>query len=270
MRPVHDNGDVSALKLSDGSLAWSAVIKRQISAIPAVGKGRIVLRTSDGLIVGLDSKTGQVSWEVKKEVPGLTIHGDSIPVITGDAVLIGLSSGKLIANNVISGRDYWEAEIGFGGGQNEIERLNDADTPPVIQGTTVYTASYQGSIMALQLQNAATMWRTDISTRLPMSLDDSSLYVTGDLGDVFALNPVDGTILWKQDIFRGHGVSPPVSVGDRVVIGDAEGRIHTLDKQSGALVQTRKVASGAILGLVSSERRFSAFSSEGDLVSLSL
>ena len=266
----HDNGEVTAIKAMDGVIAWKSSVKRHISAVPVVGRGRIIIRTSDGLIIGLDSQTGQNSWQVKKQVPGLTVHGDSTPVITGDAVLTGLSNGKLIANNVITGRDYWEAEISFVKGQNEIERLNDSDTPPIIQGTTVYTATYQGSIMALQLQDAATIWRTELSTRLPMAVGDNTLYITSDLGAIAALSTDDGRILWQQDIFIGHGVSQPVVVGARLVIGDSDGNVHTLDIVSGALVESRKVASGAILGVVTDGRKFTVISSTGDLRTLSL
>jgi outer membrane protein assembly factor BamB len=173
-----DSGNVNALNASDGSLRWTSPLKRNVSAIPVVGKGRVVVRTSDGLVVGLDSDTGATAWQIKKEVPGLTIHGDSVPAITGDAVLVGLSNGKLIANNVISGRDYWEADLSFARGENELERLNDSDSAPIIQGTTVYTATYQGSVIAVQLQNASTIWRTDMSTRLPMAITGDSIIVT--------------------------------------------------------------------------------------------
>ncbi len=265
-----DSGNVNALNASDGSLRWSSPLKRNVSAIPVVGKGRVVVRTSDGLVVGLDSDTGATAWQVKKEVPGLTIHGDSVPAITGDAVLVGLSNGKLIANNVISGRDYWEADLSFVRGENELERLNDSDSSPIIQGTTVYTATYQGSVIAAQLQNASTIWRTDVSTRLPMAITGDSLIVTEELGNIFALNSVDGVILWKQDAFSGHGVSHPVVVNGKIVIGDSHGNIHTLDVQSGALIETRKIAKGAILGLVTNGKIFSVFSSEGELFTLSL
>ena len=121
---THDNGDVTALNATDGSVVWTTSIKRQISALPVIGKERVLIRTADGLLIGLDMRNGNVVWQLKKAIPGLSVHGDSMPVITGDAVLTGLSSGKLIANNVINGRDYWEVEISFVHGQNELEKTS--------------------------------------------------------------------------------------------------------------------------------------------------
>ena len=262
---THDDGSITALHSDNGEIAWQRSIGRQISAVPVVGKGRVLIRTSDGLVIGLDARNGETSWQVEKSVPGLSMHGDSSPVITGDAVLVGLPSGRLIANNVINGRDYWETEVSFVRGQNEIERLTDADTTPIVQGTRVYTAAYQGSVVALQIQSAAVIWRAKISTRLPMAIADDRLYVTGELGDVFAIDAGDGSILWEQDIFRGHGMSQPVVFEERVVVGDSNGKIHTLDASNGSLIESKKAVSGAILGIISDGSQFSVLSSEGDL-----
>ena len=267
---THDNGDVTALNATDGSVVWTTSIKRQISALPVIGKERVLIRTADGLLIGLDMRNGNVVWQLKKAVPGLSVHGDSMPVITGDAVLTGLSSGKLIANNVINGRDYWEVEISFVHGQNELERLADSDTVPIVQGTMAYTATYQGSVIALQLQDAAVRWRTKISTRLPMAIAQKRLFVIGELGEVTALDIDDGRIVWQQRAFRGHGVSQPVVLNNRVIVGDSSGKIHTLDIETGNLVQSKKVVSGAIIGIITDNSQLAVFSSAGNISTLTL
>ena len=268
---AYDNGNVVALSVVDGKVIWESAIKRQISAIPAVGKNRVVVRTADGLVIGLHLNTGETVWQVKKTVPGLSVHGDSVPTITGDAVLVGLANGRLIANNVINGRDYWETELSFVRGQNEIERLNDADTSPMVLGTTVYSGTYQGSVVALQLQNAELVWRENISTRLPLAVSSQTIIVVGELGEVVALNSLNGDVLWQQTAFQGHGVSQPIIIGDRVIIGDLNGNIHSLDIQTGGLIESRKkVVSGAIVGIIKADKQFTVFSSKGNLSTLSL
>ncbi len=267
---THDNGDVTGLDAKDGSVAWKSSIKRQISAIPVIGKGRVLVRTTDGLIIGLDSRSGERVWQIEKAAPGLSMHGDSTPVITGDAVLVGLSSGLLIANNVINGRDYWETEISFIRGQNELERLTDSDSEPIVQGTTVYAATYQGNVVALQLQDASLIWRAKVSSRLPMAISKKRLYVIAELGDVVAIDTADGNIFWEQKAFRGHGISQPVVMGDRVIVGDANGRLHSLDLESGELVESRKVVSGAIVAIIKRDSQFTVFSSEGNISAFTL
>ncbi len=265
-----DSGVVFALDSNDGAMRWRSAIRRQISAIPVVGKGRVLVRTADGLIIGLDSRTGETAWQLEKAAPGLSLHGDSTPVITGDAVLVGLSSGRLIANDVVNGRDYWETSLSYVKGQNELERISDSDAAPIVRGATVYAAAYQGSVVALQLQNAEVIWRAKVSTRLPMAIAQDQLFVTGELGEVVALSLDDGSTLWEQPAFRGHGVSQPIVQGGRVIVGDAEGNIHTLDIDSGSLIETREVVSGAVAAMVQGDGQFTVFSSAGSLSTLSL
>ena len=265
-----DDGRVVALSADTGEVLWESPLNRQISAIPAVGNGRVVARTAGGLVAALEADDGEVVWSFEREAPGLSIHGDSPPMISGDAVFIGLANGKLLANSVVTGREYWETEVSFARGRNELERMTDSDTAPLVSQTTVYTATYQGNVAALQLQDAALKWKAKVSSRLPMSLGGGRLLVTGEFGEVVALDAETGETLWTQEGFRGHGMSRPLVVRERVLVGDARGNIHSLDLSDGALLETLRVVSGAVVALVAGPEQFAVFSSAGNISALSL
>ena len=265
-----DNGALLAFDSASGELRWESPLGRQFSAVPVVGSGRVVARTANGMVIGLSAGAGEVVWSLERAVPGLSVHGDSAPLIEGDAVFVGLSSGKLIANNVITGREYWETEVSFAKGRNELERLTDSDAAPLIAATTLYAATYQGNVAALRLQNASVKWKTKISSRLPMSLGGGRLVVTSELGDVVALDAESGEIAWTQDGFRGRGMSRPLVLGERVVVGDSDGNIYSLDLRDGALLERRRAVSGAVVALVPGDGQFAAFSSRGQLSALRL
>ncbi|MGI9310464.1 MAG: outer membrane protein assembly factor BamB [bacterium] len=260
-----DDGTVIALDAASGEELWRTPLRQQISAIPAVDSGRVVARTASGQIIGLDAHSGVVAWTLERSVPGLSIHGDSTPVIARDAVFTGLANGRLLANNVTTGREYWETEVSFASGRNELERITDSDTAPLIAADTVYTATYQGNVVALQRQNSAVKWKAKVSSRLPMSLADGKLLVTDELGAVIAIDAANGAILWTQEAFRGRGMSRPLAHNGRVVVGDASGDIHSLDLSSGTLLETRKAVSGAVVGLIPGPDQFAVFSSTGNL-----
>ncbi len=265
-----DSGTLVALRGDTGDVLWESPLGRQISAIPVVGQGRVVARTAGGVVVGLRADTGELAWSFEREVPGLSIHGDSTPVISGDVVLAGLANGRLIANNVVTGREYWETEVSFASGRNELERLTDSDAAPLVSATMVYAATYQGNVVALRLQNAEVIWKAKVSSRLPMSLGGERLLVTGDLGEVVAIDAESGETLWTQDGFRGHGMSRPLVVNERVVVGDAAGNIYSLNLNDGTLLEKRKVVSSAVLALVPGPDQFAVFSSQGNISAVSL
>ena len=265
-----DDGTIIAVNAGSGEQAWQASINRQISAIPAVGSGRVIVRTADGLLLGLNSANGNTVWSVQRSVPGLSVHGDSTPLIFGESVITGLASGKLMANSVLNGRDYWETDISFVRGTNELERLSDIDSPPVVVGGRLYAATYQGDVVSVDLQSSAIEWRNNISTRLPVSVVGNKLFVTGELGEITALDTETGEVLWSQSSFKGRGISNPLGIGARIVIGDAAGNIHLLDDADGSLLQTRKLSKGAITSLSRWGDGFVAFSARGGVSAITL
>ncbi|NKB75870.1 MAG: outer membrane protein assembly factor BamB [Gammaproteobacteria bacterium] len=265
-----DQGALIALSAEKGDLVWTTSVKRQISAVPVVGNTRVVARTADGMIVGLDSKSGRSVWRLEKPVPGLSVHGDSMPTIIGNAVIVGLPSGVLVAANVINGREYWEAEIAYVQGANELERLIDSDTPALVQGNIIYTAAYGSNISALRIEGAERVWKTRLSTRLPMAINETHLFATTLFGGVVAIDIESGDILWEQKGFEGRGVSQPILFSNRIIVGDSNGKLHSLDVQTGNLVQSRNAIGGAILSIAVGDKQFSIYSSEGELAAYSL
>lgn len=269
-----ENGKVIALEASTGRVRWETPLNLQISAIPAVGAGRVVVRTASGLSVGLDAANGEATWSIARAMPGLSIHGDSTPGMFRDIVFLGFANGKLIAMNAINGREYWETRISPTSGRNELERLTDADAAPLVTEDTLYSATYQGKVAALQWQDSIVQWKADVSTRLPMSLGDNQLLVTDELGEVLALNTENGEILWKQDGLRGRGISNPLVISNRVVVGDSSGSLYLLDINNGRLLEIKTaVNEGAVLAVIAlnaRKKQFATISSEGDITALSL
>ncbi len=265
-----EDGTLVALSGMDGTLRWEQQTGRQISAVPVAGSARVVVRTADGRIMGFDSVDGSLVWEVQRTVSGLGLHGDSMPLIAGDTVVTGLSNGRILANAVVNGRDYWEADLSFVRGTSELEQLSDIDTPPVLSGTTLYAATYQGDVVALNSQNAAVLWRYPFSTRLPMEVDAGQLLVTGSLGDILVLDAENGEVLWEQRAFRGRGMTNPVTVGSRVIVGDADGVLHLLDRMDGTLLQSLKADRSAITSLVRQGGSVIAVSANGRVLAMAV
>ncbi len=263
-----EDGTVVALSQADGSIRWEAQIGRQISAIPAAASTRVIIRTADGLVIGLDSADGNQVWEVQRAVSGFNLHGDSMPLISGDTVITGLSNGRIIANAVINGRDFWETDLSFPRGVSELEQLADIDAPPILSGTRLYVATYQGDVVALDIQNGSIRWRHDFSTRLPMEVHQGQLYITGALGDILVLDADHGQVVWEQPAFRGRGLTNPLVVGDRVVVGDAAGFLHVLDRSDGTLLQSLRLDNSAITGLVRQGESVVAMSIDGAVLSV--
>ena len=52
--------------------------------------------------------------------------------------------------------------------------------------------------------------------------------------------------MWKQDALARRQVSRPLIVGDHVVVGDVEGYVHLLDRETGAFSARERAGSEAL------------------------
>jgi len=244
-----DDGTVVALDATTGEEQWRVSVNRQISAIPAGGVGRVVVRTADGMVLALDATNGEKLWELQRPVPGLSIHGDSQPLISGDTVITGLTNGRILVNSVLSGREFWEKDLSLGRGTNELESITDIDVTPVIDGPNLYVGTYQGEIVSLNLQDSTVQWQFKASSRLPLSISDGQLVLTDELGSVVSLDAIAGFLNWEQKAFQGRGISNPVIVGGHIVIGDARGKLYVLDILQGKLLKSLSIGRSAITSI---------------------
>ena len=71
-------------------------------------------------------------------------------------------------------------------------------------------------------------------------MDEQNLYLTNADSVVVAMRRNDGSVLWEQDTLKRRGLTAPAIDGDALVVGDFEGYLHWLDKQTGEIVARHK------------------------------
>lgn len=232
---VSRDGIVHALEAEDGARAWQASIAGEVLSPPSGDRGTIVLRTEDGRVVGLSSATGVRRWSYQREVPSLTLRGGSRPLVARGAAIVGFASGRIVASDIENGRIYWDVPVTAPSGRNEIERLADLDAAPLLIGDVLYVAAYQDRITAVDLRNQRIVWTREISTYRNMAADNRRLFVAGGDGRVHALRRDSGDTAWSQDALARRTLSGVTTLGRWVVVGDEDGNVHFLSRETGEL-----------------------------------
>src|SRR5690606_26603123 len=127
--------------------------------------GRVVaLQTVDGKLVALDAATGQQRWIYETTIPALTLRGSSKPVFASNTVLAGFANGMVAAVNVNNGFLLWEERVAIPQGRYDIERVIDVDGDLLLAGNTLFASSYQGNLMAFDVQSGKITWVMDASS----------------------------------------------------------------------------------------------------------
>lgn len=264
-------GYIYALNQSDGALAWKSQLDSEVLSSPVIDGNLVVARTGDGKVYGLSAFDGSRKWTISRQLPKLTLRGDSRPVVTQGVVFAGFSDGLLAALQAETGRALWDFPISFPRGTNDIERLSDIDTNPLHVGNFIYVSSYQEVTHALNIQEKRIEWSADVSSYHSMAYDAAYLYIVDKSGVVHQIDRATGNKVWSQSALRLFPVTAPVSVGPYVVVSEGDGGLYILSKQDGRLLGKHALGAKTIIGepVVDSDTFF-VLDSDGNLQSLSI
>ena len=220
----------------NAKLLWKTRLSSQILSAPTIHEGQVIVRTGDNLIHGVNVKDGLKKWTFSRVGPPLSLRS-SVGVIASDGVIYaGFPGGKLAAIREDNGSLLWEVTVAQPKGVTEIERASDVTSTPVIDGRTIYTVAYQGKISAIDRVDPKILWNRDISSYSGIHIDGGRIYVSHMGGAVYSLAIESGKTYWRQGELLNRKLTTPLGMGDYVAVGDLEGYIHVLDKETGAFL----------------------------------
>jgi outer membrane protein assembly factor BamB len=151
-------------------------------------------------------------------------------------VYAGFDNGKIAAYELARGQLSWEVPLATPTGRSEIERLVDADGLFQVTADEVFAVAFHGRAAALAASDGRTLWQRDMSSARGLVADFSAVYVTDADSQVWALDRGNGGPLWTQADLRARSITAPTRVGETLAVGDFEGFVHLLDRETGRII----------------------------------
>ncbi len=244
---VGDAGIVMALNSANGKILWKSSVGSDITATPAANDNTIIIKTIDGNLVSLAADNGHLLWRHTETEPSLILHAASAPQISGGSVVVGFSNGTLLRADLANGRLNWTRDIATPKGTMSVQHMVDIAADPIITDGHIYVATYQGKIAALRAETGDTEWMQDFSSHSGIAVDAGTVYGTDTNGHVVAFNRQTGELKWRQTALADRDLSGPALLKSNVVVGDAEGYIHILNKQDGHVIGRAQLNDSPIL-----------------------
>src|SRR6266851_1914655 len=239
-------GEVIAVDTAKGAVRWRARVSSEVLAPPQVGNGLVVVRSADNRVFAFGEDDGKRRWVYQRAPSSLIVRSPAGVTLLGDTAFAGFSGGKLTAIALGNGGLRWEATVALPKGATELERVTDVVGDPAIQGQEVCAAAYQGRVACYEMANGKPLWARDVSSLTGVSLDARYAFVSDDRGAVHALDRSSGRSVWKQDKLANRQLSVPLAAGSAIAVGDLEGYVHFLARDSGAFVARFATGGGAI------------------------
>jgi outer membrane protein assembly factor BamB len=235
------DAQVIAVDAVSKKVLWKARVPSEVLARPLLNQSAVIVRTVDGQILSLDAKDGTTRWSYKQVLPALTLRGNSEPILARDRIFVGLDNGRLVALAASTGEVLWDVVLAVPEGRSEIQRLVDIDGQAELYGRILYAASYQGRLVAIDVERGQFLWTRPFSSYSGITLDDKAVYSTDDHGHVWAIDRNNGATLWKQNALTARDVTRPVLMGDYLVVGDYAGYLHVMSRFDGHFVGRARI-----------------------------
>jgi outer membrane protein assembly factor BamB len=228
-------GEVITLD-ADGRVLWRSRVSSEVLAPPEVAGDLVVVRSADSRIFALDARDGRRRWIYQRQAPSLAVRSPAGLVVRAGFVFAGFSGGKLVALSLANGGLRWEGTVSVPKGTTELERVTDVIGLPWVGEREACAVAFQGRVACFDLGNGNQLWARDMSSSSGLGVDARYVYVSEDRGAVSALERTTGRSLWRQDRLTNRNLSAPLPLGGEIAVGDLQGFVHLLARDSGAFV----------------------------------
>ncbi len=244
---VANHGLVILLSAKTGEVQWQTNLQANIFASPVIDSTYVYVQTLDNQIIALQRETGREVWRYKESMPLVSLWGSSQPQLYNDWLIAGMSDGTLMALEKTTGKEVWSRQIGIAKGSADLEQLVDLDSQFIIDGATLWAASYQDNIVSMSLIDGQLLWYRDLSSHTNLALNDGQILLSDNNSDLYSLSAYTGDIFWQKEILKGRQVNALAAYQNYVLASDYKGYLHIFDQETGTLIGREHISSGRLM-----------------------
>jgi len=234
--------DVSAFDATTGRTRWRRHYPHptNYAGSPLIHRGIVYVTSHDGHIRSYSLRTGKTLWQAR------IAAAESPPIIKGNLLYFG--DGPKGGNGTFRAVDLRTKRVVW-----RYKASGTISSGAALTETTLYFASYGGTVYALNRFSGKLRWKSGVSGATGGSVPFYStpavaggkVIVGGLDGGVYALNARTGDQVWRHD--ASNYVYPSAAVWHgRVFIGDFSGNFYALSLRSGRQLWRRSM--GPIIG----------------------
>lgn len=232
------------VRINWNSIIGSGVAEKYLKLQPVFDGNIGYVADHKGYLRAFDVKTGNSLWEMQLETPIA-----SGPALVEGKLLFGTSQGEVIARAPHDGKEIWRVEV-----SSEVLAL-----PTGANGVLVIR-TVDGRVYGMDADSGKRIWVYDRTVPLLTLRGNSApviqngiVIVGSDSGKLAALTLKTGTVLWETQIADPKGRTElermvdidvqPVVVEDVVYVITYQGRLATVQLQSGRMMWARDISS---------------------------
>jgi outer membrane protein assembly factor BamB len=189
--PVFSSGEVFALRVENGALAWSenlSSLRRfaglsalsDIRGLPVIDKGLVIVISFSGRMIAIDERTGRRLWQRE-------VGGSETPWIAGNHVFVVSSDNELVALGRDTGTISWVLPL------VKYEDPEDKENPiiwsgPILAGNRLIVVGSDGKVVDVAPEDGTIIrgWTTNRDINIAPVVAGDTLYLLANDGTLMA------------------------------------------------------------------------------------
>ncbi len=273
----------------------------RVSGTPGIAlSDEMVFIAYGNFIYGMDVTTGSVEWHYPEDVDNKIVFFAK-PLVKGDYVYVGDLANDFHKIDINTGKPEWTFSGASGyyiGQAAEADGIiyapsNDGSlyaidangdlvwdfetghyiwAQPIIAEKTIYIGSMDHFVYAIS-QDGDELWSKEMTGAVAsspvLSEDSSVLYVGSISGQMVAMDPENGELIWSfdaEDSIWGNALL----IEDTLYFADSDGNLYALSSDAGEILWRVQVDGAVVGGLVAFEDGFLLATDEGIVQAFSL
>ena len=213
-----------ALNGWDAGLLWrigSEELGGPIAGMTVGPDGQLYVATAWGQIHAIDLYNSEIRFSL---TPIADAEFSQPPAVTTTALYLVTTAGQLLAVDPANQDVAWVAEVD-----------GAPTTPPLVAENwgQIVVGTEEGVVRSYSALTGSPTWEAVIKSPVTgMAADWMHIYVTTEMGDLYAFDGDDGELAWSRDLGEAPAL-PPLTNGEQVVGATADGRIRTIMAEHG-------------------------------------
>ena len=270
-------GKMVALEAATGEVVWERETRVPLNSVPTIDNGRVFVISDDNELFALNAETGEVLWSYQAIIETASMLTSPAPAVVDDVVIAPFSSGELVALRVQNGGVLWQDALSSNARLTPLASLNDISGGPAVADGYVVATAQSGVMTAFDLRTGQRVWSQPAgSLSIPLIAADVVFTVTTS-GQVAALNKLDGTVLWIQQLEAFKNAKKrkkrtvwtgPLLAGNRLLVASSKGDVILLDPRSGTILKEDRLGGSIFVPPVIANETVYILTDEAKLVAL--
>ncbi len=243
-------GELLALSPKTGEILWRKELSSPARNALTLADGLVYVVTLQNQLQAFEQDKGTLAWTHAGMPEGLGILGLAAPAVDQGLLAVAYTSGEIYVLRAQTGHSVWSEILSGPRRLGEAQNMAHIRANPVIVEGVLYVLTYNGQMVAFNLQNGRRLWEAPIGGTQTPVIAGETVFVLSGTQELVALEKGTGQVLWVSRLSDlsggaqgGGSWSGPLLAGGVLYVLSSEGVLMGLNPKDGTQMP------GQILGL---------------------